>query len=512
MPLNNINWRPDAISPYESIWSIRKKFSILNCVNGKNFDIGLSGLLAKKKISSLESVDVIARTKIVSSFLRDHKDNFKNIFIDDYVLPRVLVNVKQKINTILRYCPQCLVEGFHSPIHQINWVENCPIHLRTLETLDDSRNSLYEWSCRHKLRRQSIFIYEDNNYVSQLEEIESYWLWGRRIKWPNPFSKQDLYRIGDYLRWMKKLARTAEVWNSSAAWTALGKDYCTSEEANVLLSIWRGIVPPPPSVEEILQRPVNVCEIQRIIFTETHIATSVDETIRTYDYSTLEYGLSWVDRISRRKNTLISVVRRAKSLMFRGNKKFFNNSFHVNNVSVGFNDFKNSVMDGCSYRNAFLLLDRLHKCLQDGMLPSSILGDWDISKTIGYDLNVYIHNKKLMSKGGSKFDLYKCDNWRPEIRLIVDLFSLYSIVFYIHKCIERVFASFPKTENFNAFLGRPYLLVKRDGDKLLIKIFGDFRLFVSLKCFFGSGGNRIRSSKCNCCSYFGSHCVFDSVG
>ena len=40
-----------------------------------------------------------------------------------------------RMSSQLRWCPACMMDGYHSVVHQFECIQRCPIHRRTLEVL-----------------------------------------------------------------------------------------------------------------------------------------------------------------------------------------------------------------------------------------------------------------------------------------------------------------------------------------------------------------------------------------
>jgi hypothetical protein len=120
-------WRPEKICRFESFWSLLRKFAFLN-------QIRLSAAWKLASIPKLERQPRFANTL--------HIKNINDAIVDYWPLDRL--NMERSTveyycgqhmhrdmveGGYLRFCPQCLKQGYHSPIYQLKFLPPyCPIH------------------------------------------------------------------------------------------------------------------------------------------------------------------------------------------------------------------------------------------------------------------------------------------------------------------------------------------------------------------------------------------------
>jgi hypothetical protein len=130
-------WRPSWASRFESLWSLLRKFAYLNAAT-------------HGEIHSLFRRDDVTRKSLQSKWcLQSDLRHFggldplklSNIFGTDYrVLAEATVlkyvhedEAGDLTYNFLRFCPTCIDQGFHSPLHQLLFLTKCPAHGDRLE-------------------------------------------------------------------------------------------------------------------------------------------------------------------------------------------------------------------------------------------------------------------------------------------------------------------------------------------------------------------------------------------
>jgi hypothetical protein len=129
-------WREDWASRYESLWSLLHKFALLNsagsvvirnCLGEKLSDPYNLDYRNRADLRYLGSLD---QMKLAVAFRCSEK------FINESVVSNYVKS--NEIHSLtceyLRFCRDCLKQGFHSPIFQILIFEKCPIHHKDLTT------------------------------------------------------------------------------------------------------------------------------------------------------------------------------------------------------------------------------------------------------------------------------------------------------------------------------------------------------------------------------------------
>ena len=110
----------------ESIVSILWKFARLNAIAGPV----VVSLAARKTIDPYEGV----------AFTPEHIyiERLANTFHLSTRLLGIALASKvdpMRMSSQLRWCPVCMMDGYHSVVHQFESVQRCPIHRHTLEVL-----------------------------------------------------------------------------------------------------------------------------------------------------------------------------------------------------------------------------------------------------------------------------------------------------------------------------------------------------------------------------------------
>lgn len=129
-------WRPYWSSRFESLWSLLRKFAYLNAIN-------------YHEIRKLFKRDEVTNKLNWKWYLRDDLRHFGGldpsklsvifgIGDNDLVETTVLRYVKEYeagtlTSEFLRFCPTCIYQGFHSPLHQLLFLTKCPAHGNRLE-------------------------------------------------------------------------------------------------------------------------------------------------------------------------------------------------------------------------------------------------------------------------------------------------------------------------------------------------------------------------------------------
>lgn len=130
-------WRPYWSSRLESLWSLLRKFAHLNAINHYEIvklykcndvsqeiqnrkwclrvDLRHFGSLDPSKLSIILGIspDDLAEATVLP-FVREHEADILT-------------------SNFLRFCPTCIRQGFHSPLHQLLFLPKCPAHGDWLE-------------------------------------------------------------------------------------------------------------------------------------------------------------------------------------------------------------------------------------------------------------------------------------------------------------------------------------------------------------------------------------------
>ncbi|MDB5916790.1 MAG: hypothetical protein JWR40_1024 [Massilia sp.] len=122
-------WRDDWSSGFDSSFSLLMKFALLNQVPAKeiakifvSYDCGKRSVICGRPNVDLRDSSVFDRG-VLASTLRISSDQMRAAFLLD-LLPTSSLHSSE----YLRWCPQCLLQGFHLSLFQIAATAYCPIH------------------------------------------------------------------------------------------------------------------------------------------------------------------------------------------------------------------------------------------------------------------------------------------------------------------------------------------------------------------------------------------------
>ena len=273
----SINWRPGTASVYESIWSLRRKFSYLNRVGQSQ---------TRQAIAEIEggggSGDLDVNNPILK-YLGEPFRLFNNCSLSKFLVPySISGSLRRFAVKNLRYCEACISRGYHSPIHQLTWVALCPIHLLPLHE-----------SCPECGKKIPINRWADGNprslFRTRGAELCECNIWPgmHSTEWPAGIRLSEAKPIEAYLRWLRSLEFTPEKKSAHAARRAIGE--CSQIQ---LVDIWRQVLPPPKTVEGFLtpiQFPVTT--IRRIEFPTEKRAQAVLDLVECYGYQPFVEGV-----------------------------------------------------------------------------------------------------------------------------------------------------------------------------------------------------------------------------
>lgn len=149
--MKNFTWNSTWILPYESGWSIFEKFKQANVINSRELlkEFGTSSVVKLKG-------DIIGRRRrdLLNLEGFNHQYLEKTLGVDIYKHTQYyLMNMvgmfssKTKFRYLIRevftYCTECLRRGYHSLLHQFQFVDRCPYHMSELNNICTS--------CGHKM-------------------------------------------------------------------------------------------------------------------------------------------------------------------------------------------------------------------------------------------------------------------------------------------------------------------------------------------------------------------------
>jgi hypothetical protein len=128
-------WRPVWFNRFESLWSLLRKFAYFNAATTKNLQDHLSAgapvryVWASAKRLDLRCYGGFDATRIAALLRID-----RELLDESTILPFLAADEREVFaSNRLRFCASCLDEGFHSSIHQILLITECPQHGEKLQ-------------------------------------------------------------------------------------------------------------------------------------------------------------------------------------------------------------------------------------------------------------------------------------------------------------------------------------------------------------------------------------------
>lgn len=127
-------WRPVWFNRFESLWSLLRKFAYFNAATARNLQDHLSaGAPARYAWASAKRLDLrcyggFDATRLAALLRIDHE-----LLNESTILPFLAADERDVLaSNHVRFCASCLDEGFHSSIHQILLITECPRHREKL--------------------------------------------------------------------------------------------------------------------------------------------------------------------------------------------------------------------------------------------------------------------------------------------------------------------------------------------------------------------------------------------
>lgn len=122
-------WNRNWVAPYESLWSILNKFAYFNNVSLQDVKNLFKDAFLKKFLIhrwNLHSISMDTDENNMSIIL-----DLKPVELQKSVLTSMIPESDIEWLTPyknLRYCPKCIVSGYHNIFHQMYLITKCPIH------------------------------------------------------------------------------------------------------------------------------------------------------------------------------------------------------------------------------------------------------------------------------------------------------------------------------------------------------------------------------------------------
>jgi hypothetical protein len=130
-------WRPYWISRFESVWSLLRKFAYLNAIN--HYEIRklfrCDGVSQKFKWKYYLPYDDLSHFGALDPSKLSIMFGIGDKGLAEATILRYVHGYEAGILTsdFLRFCPTCIYQGFHSSLHQLLFLTNCPLHGDRLE-------------------------------------------------------------------------------------------------------------------------------------------------------------------------------------------------------------------------------------------------------------------------------------------------------------------------------------------------------------------------------------------
>ncbi|WP_176072378.1 hypothetical protein [Paraburkholderia mimosarum] len=126
----SVNWWPGNLRPYESRLSVVVRFRELNgisshrCLNFLNVTLDSDSSLPQEEAARL------------SKILHEALPDVRAIFSPSIVFAncgRYAPPPDRRARHSVRYCDECAQRGYHSYLHELNWLSRCPFHMCELK-------------------------------------------------------------------------------------------------------------------------------------------------------------------------------------------------------------------------------------------------------------------------------------------------------------------------------------------------------------------------------------------
>lgn len=128
--MNGYLWKKEWCWPYESAWSILEKFKYANAISNDSIQSAISLRTSTSTMIFIEKLYIYRQSKLAEDdffrFFQISPNHFDvlNVFKgNDY---------NHLVRKELYYCPTCIRVGYHSFLHQLTFVGECPFHKEPL--------------------------------------------------------------------------------------------------------------------------------------------------------------------------------------------------------------------------------------------------------------------------------------------------------------------------------------------------------------------------------------------
>ncbi|UIF88478.1 hypothetical protein [Cupriavidus sp. UYPR2.512] len=171
VPLRSVNWWPENLRLYESRLSFLARFCALNGLNARS---SMKFLNVNPEDDTPLSEEALVR---LSSVPHEPLLHVQRVFSQSasfvgcgrYAPPPAMPDPHR-----IRYCKACSRHGYHSYLHETNWLSRCPFHLTPLETAEIAPRSgttaalkVETWQRLIQASRETWPHYRDDGFPTQ---------------------------------------------------------------------------------------------------------------------------------------------------------------------------------------------------------------------------------------------------------------------------------------------------------------------------------------------------------
>lgn len=146
--LDSASWRSGTLRPFESIGSLGAKYIYLNRIKQREFRLLLLSFLPSELNSSVPTLDQDGfKLKAFAALLSEPISvlstmSVRNFITGASVRPLVESQIREWSVDVLRFCPKCMEEGYHSILHQMPCFDECIFHFEPLQSHGDKLGSV----------------------------------------------------------------------------------------------------------------------------------------------------------------------------------------------------------------------------------------------------------------------------------------------------------------------------------------------------------------------------------
>jgi len=312
----SVNWRLGCVSEFESYWLIGQKYAFLNKISTAELVRDLHRLTPTRTTEYIscrwiESVDVNALVKLLGEPRKRLESSRHERFVPKLFHDHALV--EGSVVDDLRLCEQCIRFGFHSPIHQLPWLDRCLIHQTILGR-----------GCPHCGRTLEYRTRPDGFISANAVVHQLYCGCGKPIwpaihaaEWPERLRGNALRPIRDYLRWVDTMEAVSGFCMLPKALDFFEDGHKTPAEKSWIVRCLASLHPPPSCVVRALNGPVIRPEFHTVPSPDVP-ATSVTLAIDRVGYRALLLAYEhWLEMIGESAAWIPLVKRAAKELIYQ---------------------------------------------------------------------------------------------------------------------------------------------------------------------------------------------------